>query len=98
MYVTAWQSAPFSLDAVPSMRNSITPSAVGQLIVFSFLIAQVIVWALEVRSAGFKPWLDASLRRSYVRYIGSFGRIEWIRFACIFFLLLVTVSAFWFAR
>jgi hypothetical protein len=80
------------------MRNSITPSAVGRLILFSLLITQAIVWALEIRSTGFKPWIDASLRRSYARYIGSFGRIEWLRFACIFFLLLVTLSAVWFAR
>jgi hypothetical protein len=80
------------------MRNSITPSGVGRLILFSLLITQAIVWALEIRSVGFKPWLDASRRRSYVRYIGSFGRIEWFRFAGIFFLLLVTLSAVWFAR
>jgi hypothetical protein len=52
---------------------------IGRGLLISFLVAQVIVWLLEIRASGFREWVHTSLQHSYFHYLSSRSRFERIR-------------------
>ncbi|HMG06262.1 MAG TPA: hypothetical protein VK581_12450 [Chthoniobacterales bacterium] len=70
-------------------------SGFGAVVVFSLLAAQLIVWIIEIRAAGFRTWMRDSIRHSYVGYIRRYRRHEWKLFAGIFGAVFVTFTLIW---
>jgi hypothetical protein len=62
---------------------------------FSLLATQLIVWLLEIRTAGFRTWMRDSMKHSYVGHIRRYGHHEWTLFASIFGAVLVAFTLIW---
>jgi len=64
---------------VLSVNTAFTYKAVLRAVAVTFLLAQTVVWACEIRAAGFKPWLRANITKSYIQYFSSLSRKDRIR-------------------
>ena len=70
-------------------------SGLGQIVIYSLLAAQFVVWLIEIRTVGFRTWMRESMRQSYFGYLRRYGRREWGLFAKIFCAVLVLFSLNW---
>ena len=60
-------------------------------IAISFVVAQVVVWAFEIRGAGFKQWLRASATKSYVQYFSLLSRTQRLHLLALWGLFFVVI-------
>jgi hypothetical protein len=70
-------------------------SGYASVVMFSLLATQLIVWLLEIRTAGFRAWMRDSMKHSYVGRIRQYGRHEWTLFAGIFGAMFVALTLIW---
>jgi hypothetical protein len=74
------------------------PSEFGGVVVFSLLATQLVVWLIEIRATGFRPWMRDSMKYSYVGYIRRYGRPQWKLFASVFGAVFVAFTLIWSLR
>ena len=58
-------------------------------LILSWLIAQAIVWMGEIQLTGFRAWFQASNRISYIKYLASLKRSQWIKLLRLYSIFLI---------
>lgn len=74
------------------MNVALSIEKVGQLAFLCLLITQAIVWVFEIWEVGFRSWLRGGMRQSYVAYLAAYCRAQWLRFARIFIIILLSMG------
>jgi hypothetical protein len=82
---------------MPYVSTVFTYKIMFRAVVGSFLLAQAVVWAGEIRAVGIKKWLKDGMGKPYAKYFSLLSRTQRLRLIALwalFFAVTVVLLAF----